>query len=272
MGSVRVVVQAPGWGPSGEYLERTLTPLLPGLNPHHYPVRNTPGGEETSAPDSQAAEQLAADLEAERLKLGVDRLAIIGHSHGSVTALAYAVRYPARVAALVLLGPSLVSPSSTPMAAELLRQFSEDPDRRPAMEWLANTPRSVAARGDDRALARWMRATAPLNFFDLNAMREFHGALRDMPAPRAQTLARTPAEPEEWIGRGLSSVVTPTLVVVGRFDFVTPVDAAVEVVNAIAHARLLVVDHAGHNPWAERPQAVARAIRGFLESVLVPHS
>ena len=263
-GSVRVVIQAPGWGPSGEYLERTLTPLLPSFDVHHYAVRNTPGGEETSDPDSQAAERLAADLELERLRLGVERLAIIGHSHGSVTALAYAVRYPERVAALVLLGPSLVPPSSTPMAAELLRQFGEDPERRSAVEWLENNPRSAASLGDDRSLARWMRATAPLNFFDLEAMRQFQRALRDIPAPRAQTFRRTPEAPEEWIGRGLSSMAAPTLAVVGRFDFVTPIDAAAEVAVAIAGARLLVIDHAGHNPWAERPRAVAGAISSFL--------
>jgi pimeloyl-ACP methyl ester carboxylesterase len=117
-----------------------------------------------------------------------------------------------------------------------------------------------------------MRATAPLNFFDLEAMRHFQRALRDIPAPRAQTFARTPAKPEEWIGRGLSSVVAPTLVVVGRFDFVTPIDAAVEVANAIAGTRLVVIDHAGHNPWAERPRAVAQAIRSFLDNVVEPDS
>ncbi len=41
---VRVVMRAPGWGPSGEYLERTLTPTLRGICVHHYAVRNTPGG------------------------------------------------------------------------------------------------------------------------------------------------------------------------------------------------------------------------------------
>jgi len=266
--SVQLVMQAPGWGPSGEYLERTLSPLLTGLRVHHYPVRNTPGGEATNEADSQAAERLAADLESERVKLEVERLAIVAHSHGSVTALAYAVTHPERVAALVLLGPSLEAPGSTPMAHELLDRFGEDPERRAAVEWLERHPRSRETISDDRSLARWMRATAPLNFFDLEAMQRFQRTLRDMPAPRAQAFHRTPETPEEWIRRGLSSIAVPTLAVVGRYDFVTPIDAAEEVVAAIAGARLLVLDRAGHNPWVERPRAVGAAIRGFLADLL----
>ncbi len=267
-GAVRVVMQAPAWGPSGEYLERTLTPLLSGLRVHHYAVRNTPGGEEASEPDSQAARSLAADLDAERVALGAESLAITAHSQGTVTALAYAVRYPERVAALVLLGPSLVPPSSTLMAAELLHRFAQDPDRRAAVEWLESHPRSRESIVDDRSLARWMRATAPLSFFDLGAMRRFQRALRDMPPPRAHAFHRTPEAAEEWIRRGLSSVVTPTLAIAGRYDFVTAIDAAEEAIAEIRGARLLVVDRAGHNPWIERPGAVSTAIRGFLADFL----
>ncbi len=263
-GAVRVVMQAPGWGPSGEYLERTLTPLLPRLRVHHYAVRNTPGGKETIDLDSQAAENLAADLESERVKLGVERLAIIGHSHGTVTALAYAVRRPERVASLVLLGPSLVAPSSTAMAAELLDRFADDPERQRAVEWWKRHPRDPTLIGDDRALARWMRATAELTFFDLAAMWRFQQTLRDLPVPHVAAFQRTPEVPEPWIRRGLPSLAVSTLAIVGRFDFVTPLDAAEDVVAQIRGSRLLVLDRAGHNPWAERPRAVAAAVNDFL--------
>lgn len=266
--AVRVVMQAPGWGPSGEYLERTLTPTLRGLCVHHYAVRNTPGGSETGELDSQAALRLTADLECERANLGADRLAIIGHSHGAVIALGYAVRYPDRVAALALLGPSLVPPGSTPMSADLLRRFAEDPERRDAVEWLRRHPRSRDSFPDDRALARWMRATAPLNFFDLEAMGRFQRALRDVPAPYVRAFQRTPESPEKWIRSGLDAIVAPTLAVVGRYDWVTPVDAVGDVVAGIAGARILVLDRAGHHPWVERPREVGRAISGFLAEFL----
>lgn len=60
----------------------------------------------------------------------------------------------------------------------------------------------------------------------------------------------------------------PTLAVVGRYDWVTPVDAVADVAAEIAGTRLLVLDRAGHNPWAERPRAVGTAVSDFVASCL----
>ena len=165
-----MLVQGPGWGPSGLYLERTLGPLLADWSPHFFAARNTPGGPEIGGAESQATDQLVDDLEGERARLGCDRVIVVGHSHGAFVAMGYAVRYPRRVAALVLLGPSIVAPASTPGSREILEGFRGDAARTGAVEWWerhGGTRRDVA---DDREFARHLRASAPLNFYNLNAL------------------------------------------------------------------------------------------------------
>ena len=54
----------------------------------------------------------AADLEAIRKKIGVERMVLIGHSHGAAIAAAYAAEHPEHVVKMVLSSPEDPSPSA----------------------------------------------------------------------------------------------------------------------------------------------------------------
>ncbi len=60
----------------------------------------------------------------------------------------------------------------------------------------------------------------------------------------------------------------PVLVVCGARDLTTPPDQARRVAESLAGARLELIDDAGHYPFAERPEAVANLLLGFLGGVL----
>src|SRR3954454_23723571 len=61
-------------------------------------------GRSEGAPiSSMTWENLTADAEALRQRLGFDRWAVLGHSFGGQVALEYALRYPASLSHLVLL-------------------------------------------------------------------------------------------------------------------------------------------------------------------------
>jgi pimeloyl-ACP methyl ester carboxylesterase len=66
----------------------------------------------------------------------------------------------------------------------------------------------------------------------------------------------------------LAGVETPTLVVTGSQDPVTPVAAAEEVVAALppGRARLEVLRGAGHFPWLDRPRELRSILTGFLDA------
>lgn len=62
----------------------------------------------------------------------------------------------------------------------------------------------------------------------------------------------------------LAGVTTPTLVLVGAEDVLTPVHQSVEIAGLMAAARLMVLPRGGHAMVIEYPDDTVHAIRGFL--------
>jgi pimeloyl-ACP methyl ester carboxylesterase len=65
----------------------------------------------------------------------------------------------------------------------------------------------------------------------------------------------------------LTEISTPTLVLGGTRDALTPTKYAVHLRDQIAGAELHLVEGAGHMLMVERPTAVSRALAGFLEKL-----
>jgi pimeloyl-ACP methyl ester carboxylesterase len=66
----------------------------------------------------------------------------------------------------------------------------------------------------------------------------------------------------------LEEIRVPTLVLVGDEDKMTPERFAESLAEGIPGAELEVVPGAGHMLPLEQPDAVVKAVRGFLERVL----
>lgn len=64
--------------------------------------------------------------------------------------------------------------------------------------------------------------------------------------------------------RTLQGIACPTLVLCGRHDRVTPVDAHEEMAALIPNARLQVVEDCGHLSTIEQPEVVTKALREWL--------
>jgi pimeloyl-ACP methyl ester carboxylesterase len=62
----------------------------------------------------------------------------------------------------------------------------------------------------------------------------------------------------------LPRVACPTLVLCGRQDALTPLEAHEEIARAIPGARLVIVEECGHISPLERPEAVTLALREWL--------
>jgi proline iminopeptidase len=56
----------------------------------------------------------------------------------------------------------------------------------------------------------------------------------------------------------LAEIAVPTLVIAGRDDFVFPPECQRELASGIPHARLHLVDRAGHSPHDERRAEVMK--------------
>ncbi len=197
-------------------------------------------GQTPALPGPYTIDALARDALAVLEQLGIRGASVVGLSIGGLIAQQLAFLAPDRVDALALIDTALSIPP-----ADLWRE------------------RAAAVRAGgmaaivDSVVARWLTASAPAH------ARE---------TLRAMVLATDPegyASCGEAIGAAdlheqSAGLRVPTLVLVGAEDPATPVVSAEKLRDAIAGARLEIIDGASHVPTAEQPAAVAGALLRFL--------
>lgn len=185
------------------------------------------------------ADCLAAFIET----LKLDRPVLVGHSLGGAVAQALVAKRPELVRALVLVDSAAPSGLVTPKA------------RHPAIEMM---------RANPAVLAMALKAVVPAMTDDA----WFAALVED-----AKLMA-----PSAWIGnaealsrfdlRGkLSRFAKPVLVVWGRKDVIVTEAMARETAAAFPHARLEIVENAGHSVMAELPALWRKILLEFVAAL-----
>ncbi len=160
----------------------------------------------------------------------------IGHSMGGAIAEQLALSYPHRTTALVLVATSAklrVAPQLLEMARN---NFPAAVDLVTQWGWASAAPEDLKQLGK-----RQLMTTDPTVMLD------------DYRACDAFDLREQ-----------LKSVLTPTLIVTGEADQMTPVKHATFMAEQIPQARLVVVPHSGHMVMLEAADTVTHAVRDFL--------
>jgi pimeloyl-ACP methyl ester carboxylesterase len=204
-----------------------------------------PGHGRSDGPPQGTIEEVAGWLRRLLDAAGVARAALVGHSMGSLVALAAAAADPARTTALVLIA------TAVPMrvVAELLAAARDDPGRahRMILDW-GFGPR--AAMGGNPAPGLW-RLGAALRLLE-----------RAGPGVLATDLAACAA-----YERGLQdarAVRCRTLLLLGARDRMTPPRTAADLAEALFDSRTVLLEDCGHMAMAEQPDAVLDALRAAL--------
>jgi pimeloyl-ACP methyl ester carboxylesterase len=197
------------------------------------------------ASDSPAAEEYAAVAAALLDALGIAQANVVGSSFGAMLAATFAARHPQRVDRLALLGAT--SGHAALPAAERARRL----ERRLAT--MRNGPMAFAAsRGNE--LVATSASTA--------VRAEVHQLLRAVwPRGFAQA-ARAVAATD--IFALAPAIRARTLVAVGAEDRVNPVEISRQICEAIAGARLAILEGVGHLSKLEAPERVVRLIRDHV--------
>ncbi|HEY7525316.1 MAG TPA: alpha/beta hydrolase [Candidatus Limnocylindria bacterium] len=219
----------------------------------------------STAPDDPAAYKLAhyaADVEALCDGLGLDRVALLGFSHGGMVAMRLAIDHPARLTRLILLdtAPALDEAAGVRIAAAM--------DRRQGEPWYAEARRLIDAdetAADDIQATAEMLAIMPMYFHRWDAVGQaFIGSLAGSIFHSRTGPSWAEEQPAMDLRPELDRIRTPTLVVVGDDDFICDVTAAHEMADGIPGADLAVIAEAGHFPWVEQPGAFRRVVDEFL--------
>jgi pimeloyl-ACP methyl ester carboxylesterase len=176
---------------------------------------------------------------------GAQKVALAGHSLGSLTALEAASRAPGRVTHLALLGPAV------PMAVSDVLLAAAKADDHVALELINGWSFSPTKQlGNNRQPGVWMVGNA------MRLMERMHpGVLHvDLAACHAYANGLAAAR----------AVRAPTLMILGARDVMAPPRAAKELGEALAKPRSVLLPDCGHAMMAEQPDAVLDALRDFL--------
>jgi proline-specific peptidase len=227
-------------------------------------------GRSVGAPvSSMTWENLTADAEALRQKLGFGKWAVLGHSFGGHVALEYALRYPGSLSHLMLLDTGGDSRWSQQNAADLLAKRGYSPQKVELVRRFFNG--QIAPREMVPALMRFGSAYYHHPSILLLAREMVRGEWRTKTRPEALSFAGRHLLKGWTVMDRLGEITVPTLVMAGRDDFLFPPAHQRELAAGIPDARLRIIERAGHNPHSERPAEVMEAIRAFISAdVAVP--
>ena len=219
-------------------------------------------GESRPLPDGATYVDTYVDfLRAVIERLDVPRVHLLGHSHGGVVVQRFALRYPERVAGLVLY-------SSTPVTdaafwAAVAAGAAAYPERHPGV------PEAVAvrdafleaspARTDEEETAA-LRAFLPVYFADFWGRRaEFEPLRATLRSWRLDFEATTVDHRPE-----LPAITARTVIVCGRHDFACGPVWAGMLHEGIAGSRLAMLEDSGHFGHLEQPREFLEAVLGLL--------
>ena len=228
--------------------------------------RGTGGSDRPADPRAYAIADYAADLEELREHLGLERMRLLGHSHGGVVAMDYAATHPERVERLIL--------------ASTLPRWA--PSRRP--RWRRRSRRARTSRGT-RTRRRRSRPSRPGGFASDEELGEL--ALREFPfyfarygdderayleplrgdIPNADALlALQPARSSRrsTCARSSRRSRRRRSSITGEEDFITGPLCAPRSPPGSLDAETVLLPGAGHFIFVEAPEAFRDAVLSFL--------
>ncbi|MEV4801507.1 alpha/beta hydrolase [Nonomuraea sp. NPDC049421] len=207
-------------------------------------------------------EQWVADVEALREWIGAEQVVIAGGSYGGFIAMEYAARHPGRVSAVVLRDTSADNGNQDLAIRNAAASARVAIDRDKLDRIMAGTVR------DDEDLRDCWREILPLYDHDYD------------PAKVEQRVAATPYhyethnyafaynQPNYDIKHLLPGITAPTLITVGRHDWITPPECSETIARLIPGSELRIFEKSGHSPQVEEAELWEATVRDFLARAL----
>lgn len=184
--------------------------------------------------------------------LDLDTFHLVGAGVGGWLAAEFAVRYPARLNRLVLLGATGLYVPDEPIGDIFMAVQSTDGGMYPDFREMLFADRDLPEA---------------LDLFPDGLGEIEHEMLR---YKMFRFLSRVGFRPPYLYNRTLRDRLyrcdRPALVIWGDEDQLVPCSHADAFVEGLGNARHEILDGAGHSVWIERPEEVAALIRGFLDA------
>ncbi|MDI3270458.1 MAG: alpha/beta fold hydrolase [Bacillota bacterium] len=220
------------------------------------------GSGESEGRPPYSHEAWVEDAEALRQHLGWGPMVLAGGSYGGHIALEYALRYPQNLLALILRDTAASNAyHAKAMETALNSPYPIDKER---------LERLFAGRvHDDEDFKQCYREILPLYRAEPPSEEEMDRQLAGIIFRHethnwafSQNMASFDLTPR------LGEIEVPTLILCGRHDWITPVEASEELASLMPRARLVIFEQSGHSPQFEEEDKFHREVRRFLQEVL----
>lgn len=266
-GGVPVVFLHGGPGQGSQSFASIAGPALERSSRMVYLDQRGSGRSERPWNDAYSIALLVEDLEALRRAWGTQKIALVGHSVGSIIAMEYGGKYPERVERMVLAaaGPDLTEAfnrmcdrvaKADPAAFARAKAALEPGSRRRCNMW----GKGVFGPGG-------MQRFVNDNMFPMPATEKLINE-----ADRANGLRNTGELSSALITQGIldyrfmhaERLTMPVLVIASRRDLQAAIEPQRELVKRLPNGRLSEWKDAGHFMFAEDPKRFAREVSAFL--------
>ena len=204
-------------------------------------------------------EEMAEDIDALRIALGVNRVTLLGHSFGGAIALNYALSHPDNVNRLILVSASAVIENPYEAEKRILKKLT--PAERTI--YSSNEGGKGAASPCDRVLRRY--GVLYRHYFHKLIPYEFD---RGVYTAYFDAFAKKQALASEDKGLDveakLSEIKVPVLIFAGKHDLVTLPDQTAEMAKGLPKSKLVVMEHSAHFPFFEENYLFTQWVRQFI--------
>lgn len=234
--------------------------FLPFADTHRVISFDQRGNGESEGAEPYSHEQLVSDIEALRQQLDLGNIILTGGSYGGFIALEYALRYQQHLRAIILrdtaasnafqgIAKQRALESGLPMDRDALERLfdgnvKDDQEFRESFEMI----QPLYNVDYDPVAGRKQLDSIPFRF-------ETHNWAFSRNQPNYNIVARLP------------DIHVPTLVIVGRHDWITPLEASEEIAAGIPNSKLVIFEHSGHSPQTEERETFLTTVNQFLAEV-----
>lgn len=228
-----------------------------------------PRGSGLSGPaegDAYLLPNYAADVQALRVHLGLDKPIVMGWSHGGMVAMQFAFTYPDSLSRLILFDTSAYFGEFLSDIEGSVQGFRNEPWFEKSFAALKAEWAGEYETGEDMSRLWAEEMKFYFKKFDGSAL-VYHERTRDLPIGIAPLKTFNDKEaPTMDLRPHLKKITVPTLVMVGRHDFITNVAMAEEMVKHIPNARLVIFEDSGHYAFVEERAKFYRVLKEFVEN------
>ena len=226
--------------------------------------RGTGGSDHPADARAYDTADYVADLDELREHLGLERMLLLGHSHGGVVAAAYGAAHPERVEKLVL--ASTVARFAQEQEAEMVRMM----ETRSGEPWYADAREAIEREqagdfGGVEELQELVAREMPFYFaqYGDEEARYVQWLGQEQPNPDALQLFNTETWPVFDLRPGFPGITAPTLVITGQLDFITGPVCAADFAT-IPGQRTVLVEGCGHFILREARDRFRDEVTAFL--------